>query len=250
LPALTKKYTKEGVSLMKIGIFALDNFSAGKESIIDERLAGLKQMAHSAKKVYIEVEVITDAQRLGECDGIISPESGKTDLALMDLEFIEKRINSSQEEQEKNLLNKFKAQLEKEETLFKLELSEDESKIARGYPLLSLRPVFLVEPQGIEADKNTILASAYAHCGYISFFTANEKETRAWSLRKGMSCWQASGLIHSDIQKGFIRAEVISFSDLVNDGGINQARGSNHLRLENKDYIVQDADLIKFRFNK
>ncbi|MBU0549334.1 MAG: DUF933 domain-containing protein [Candidatus Omnitrophica bacterium] len=65
-----------------------------------------------------------------------------------------------------------------------------------------------------------------------------------------MSCWQASGLIHSDIQKGFIRAEVISFSDLVNDGGINQARANNHFRLEGKDYIVQDADLIKFRFNK
>jgi len=143
----------------------------------------------------------------------------------------------------------FKEQLEKEQLISELQLSEEENKIASAYSLLSTRPVFLIEPQDLE-DKFKVLSSAYNYFGYISFFTANEKESRAWAIKKGTNCWQASGLIHSDIQKGFIRAEVISFNDLINDGGINQARSNNHLRLEHKDYIVQDGDLIKFRFSK
>ena len=184
-----------------------------------------------------------------ECDGIISPESNKTDLILIDLEFVEKRIANAQEEPEKNLLNRFKAQLEKEGFIFELELSPEEKKIASAYSLLSLRPILLVNPQDLE-EKSKLLTSAYTNFGYISFFTANEKEARAWPIKKGTTSWQASGLIHSDIQKGFIRAETIGFNDLVKDGGINQARVNNHLRLEGKDYIIQDGDLIKFRFNK
>jgi hypothetical protein len=234
---------------MKIGIFGLDNLSAGKENIIDQRLDTVKQMADSAKRAYMQVELVTDAGRLKESDGIISQKAKLADLILTDLEFVEKRLAQAQEEKERDLLNRFKEQLEKEKFIFELELSNEDRKIACGYSLLSFKPVFLAEEQGLE-DKPKILSSAYAYFGYISFFTANEKEARAWPIKKGTTCWQASGLIHSDIQRGFIRAEVIGFSDLGNDGGINQARANNHLRLENKDYIVQDGDLIKFRFNK
>ena len=103
--------------------------------------------------------------------------------------------------------------LEKEGFIFELQLSEEEARIVSGYSLLSLRPVFLAEPGDLQ-DKDKILPQAYSSFGYISFFTANEKDARAWPVKQGENCWQASGLIHSDIQKGFIRAEVISFSDL------------------------------------
>ncbi len=234
---------------MKIGIFGFNNLSAGKENIIDQRLDTIKQMAHSAKKTYLQVEIVADFERLNECDGIISTKVKQVDLILTDLEFVEKRLTNAQEEKEKNLLNRFKEQLEKEQPICKLQLSEEESRTASGYSLSSLRPVFLVESQDLE-DKYKILSSAYAYFGYISFFTANEKEAHAWSIKRQVTAYQASGIIHSDIQKGFIRAEVISFNDLINDGGINQARANNHLRLEGKDYIVQDGDLIKFRFSK
>jgi ribosome-binding ATPase YchF (GTP1/OBG family) len=234
---------------MKIGIFGFNNASFGKENIVDTRLETIKQMAHSAKKAYIQVELVVDTQRLKECSGIIATKDKQTDLILTDLEFVEKRITNTQEDKERNLLNRFKQQLESEQFLSELQLSEEENIIASGYSLLSCKPVFLVETQDLE-DRTKILISAYTHFGYISFFTANEKETHAWPIRKGINCWQASGLIHSDIQKGFIRAEVITFNDLVEDGGINQARANNHLRLEGKDYIVQDGDLIKFRFSK
>ncbi|MGD9014607.1 MAG: DUF933 domain-containing protein [Candidatus Omnitrophota bacterium] len=234
---------------MKIGIYGFDNAPSGKENIVDARLETIEQMAHSAKKLYIQVELVVDMQRLKECNGIIAAKDKQTDLILTDLEFVEKRLTNAQEDNERNLLNRFKQQLENEQFLVKLQLSEEENKIASGYSLLSSKPVFLVEIQDLEA-RAKVLPSAYTHFGYISFFTANDKEARAWPIKKGTNCWQASGLIHSDIQKGFIRAEVINFADLVNDGGINQARANNHLRLENKDYIVQDGDLIKFRFNK
>ena len=234
---------------MKIGIFGVNNFSAGKENLIDQRLDTIKNMVQSAKKIYLQVEIITDFDRLKECDGIISIEEKKIDLILADLEFIEKRITNLGEDKEKDLLNRLKAQLEKEQFIFELQLTEEEDKIASGYPLLSSRPVFLIS-SGDSDDKSKILALAYAYFGYISFFTANEKEAHAWSIKKGTTCWQASGLVHSDIQKGFIRAEVIGFDDLIHDGGIHQARANNHLRLEGKEHIVQDGDLIKFRFSK
>lgn len=234
---------------MKIGIFGFNNLSSGKENIIDERLGTVKELAHSAKKAYIQVEILTDFTRLKECDGIISLKEKQVDLILTDLEFVEKRLTNVQEDKERNLLNRLREQLDKEKFIFELQLTDEESRIVSGYSILSLRPIFLIEPQDLE-DKSKLLSSAYNYFGYISFFTANDKEARAWSIKKETTCWQASGLIHSDIQRGFIRAEVIGFKDLINDGGINQARANNHLRLELKDYIVQDGDLIKFRFNK
>ena len=86
--------------------------------------------------------------------------------------------------------------------------------------------------------------------GYISFFTTGEKETRAWLIRKGISAWEAAGAIHSDIQKGFIRAEIISFDDFMSNGGETGAKQAGKLRLEMKQYIMQDTDLVNFRFNK
>jgi ribosome-binding ATPase len=86
--------------------------------------------------------------------------------------------------------------------------------------------------------------------GFISFFTTGEKETRAWLIRNGDSAWVASGAIHSDIQQGFIRAEIISFNDFMECGGENKAKQAGKLKVEQKDYVMQDCDLANFRFNK
>ncbi|MCS7089948.1 MAG: DUF933 domain-containing protein [Limisphaera sp.] len=95
-----------------------------------------------------------------------------------------------------------------------------------------------------------LLVQAYAAAGYISFVTVGGKENRAWMLRHGAAAWHAAGVIHSDIQRGFIRAEVISFADLVAHGGETGAKRAGKQRLENRDYIVQDYDIIHFRFNR
>ncbi len=234
---------------MKIGIFGIESFSQGKENIIDERLDVLKKMFTSAKKVCIQAEVVVNKDDLKEADGIIAPESHKADLILEDLEFVEIRLERSADENEKKLLSRFKEQLDKEVFLSGLALNEEEKKLIAGYPLLTVKPVYLAKPEEIE-DKNKLLASAYKNLGFISFFTAGEKDAHAWALKKGLNAWDAAGCIHSDIQKGFIRAEVIGYEDLVKDGGFNQARNNNHLRLENKEYIVNDGDWMVFRFNK
>jgi hypothetical protein len=234
---------------MKIGIVGIDSISAGKGSIADDRLDVLQDMFKSAKKVCIQADLLTEKEKLCEADGIVAPESSKLDLIINDIEFVEGRLERSAEELEKNLFTRFKEVLDKEAFLSQVALSEEEKKLIAGYSLLTLKPVYLAKPEEIE-DKNKLLFSAYYHFGYISFFTAGEKDSHAWSIKKGANAWEASGAIHSDIQKGFIRAEVVAYQDLINDKGLNGAKNNSHLRLENKEYLVQDGDYMVFRFNK
>ena len=83
----------------------------------------------------------------------------------------------------------------------------------------------------------------------LSFLTSGEDETRAWTIKKGTKAPKAAGKIHSDIERGFIRAEVIKYQDLLDCGSSTVAKEKGLMRLEGKDYIVQDGDVILFRFN-
>lgn len=94
-----------------------------------------------------------------------------------------------------------------------------------------------------------LIRLCYEHLGLISFLTVGKDEVRAWTIRKGTTAHMAAGKIHSDIQRGFIRAEVISYKDFIEAGSMAVARERGLLRLEGKDYIVQDGDIINFRFN-
>ncbi len=234
---------------MKIGIFGIEGVSAGKANIIDRRVDALQQMFNAAKKVYIQADIIIDSGKIFEADGILCAESAKLDLIIHDLEFVEARLARAEEDSEKKLFSRFKEQLDKEGFLSEMALSEEEKKIISGYSLLSVKPVYLAKAEELE-EKDKLLFAAYYHLGYISFFTAGDKDSHAWPIRKGANAWEASGAIHSDIQKGFIRAEVVSYQDLISDGGLSRARSNNHIRLEMKEYIVQDGDYLVFRCNK
>ena len=83
----------------------------------------------------------------------------------------------------------------------------------------------------------------------MSFLTAGEPEVRAWTIKKGTKAPQAAGKIHSDIERGFIRAEVVSYDDLIREGTMNAVKEKGLMRLEGKDYIMQDGDIVLFRFN-
>jgi GTP-binding protein YchF len=109
--------------------------------------------------------------------------------------------------------------------------------------------VFLDE-LGLEDTGIARLArTVYAHLGLISFFTVGEDEVRAWTIKKGTAAKQAAGKIHSDIERGFIRAEVVSYDDLLECGSSQAVKEKGRFRLEGKEYIVQDGDIISFRFN-
>ncbi|MDE3178256.1 MAG: YchF family ATPase [Acidobacteriota bacterium] len=95
-----------------------------------------------------------------------------------------------------------------------------------------------------------IVRSSYRLLGLISFFTVGEDECRAWTIRSGATALEAAGEIHTDIQRGFIRAETVTYEDLIADGGMAEARAQAHLRLEGKEYVVKDGEIMHFRHSK
>ncbi len=106
------------------------------------------------------------------------------------------------------------------------------------------------EAMGVEpGTRERIIAECYRAAGVIGFFTVGEKEVRAWTIRRGEPAVEAAGEIHSDMARGFIRAETVSYDDYVRFNGVKGAREAGHLRLEGKDYTVQDGDIIEFRFS-
>lgn len=96
---------------------------------------------------------------------------------------------------------------------------------------------------------NTLIRSAYGKLGLRTYFTSGEKETRAWTFKEGILAPQAAGIIHTDFEKGFIKAEVIDYDHFVEHGGSIKAKEAGKARLEGKDYIVKDGDVIHFRFS-
>ncbi|MCD4805522.1 MAG: YchF family ATPase [Desulfobacterales bacterium] len=108
---------------------------------------------------------------------------------------------------------------------------------------------FLNEFNITASAMDRVIKRSYALLGLISFFTVGEDEVRAWTTKKEATALDAAGVIHTDFQKGFIRAEVLSYNDLMDAGTYNEARKKGTVRLEGKEYRVQDGDIINFRFN-
>lgn len=117
------------------------------------------------------------------------------------------------------------------------ELSDEEAKL------------FLADLGIAESGLDKLIKASYKLLGLITFFTAGEQEVRAWTIRRSTKAPQAAGKIHTDIERGFIRAEIVSYDDLMSSGSHNAAREKGLVRLEGKEYIMQDGDVTYFRFN-
>ena len=111
------------------------------------------------------------------------------------------------------------------------------------------KQMFLEELGVSESGLDRLIKCSYALLGLISFLTYGKDECRAWTIRKGTKAPQAAGKIHSDIERGFIRAEVIAYEDMMKCGSVNAAKEKGLLRSEGKEYVVQDGDMVYFRFN-
>ncbi|MBI3814358.1 MAG: redox-regulated ATPase YchF [Nitrospinae bacterium] len=282
-------------------------------------VAGLTGEATDRGKDIIQSIKIVDAIafciRLFEYGKPPSPKSDilniESELMLSDLSVIENRLHrldkqtraakSKDTEEEKRVLEKCKAYLESEKSLRTVQISEEESRILRGFQLVSSKPMLMILNTGEDligkeiqdsdiknylSQPNTailqicgkiemeiaqleekeaalfikemginepgltrLIRTAYGLLGLISFFTVGEDEVRAWTIRKGAKAVQAAGAIHSDIEKGFIRAEVIGYEDLMKCGSLTEGKNKGLLRLEGKEYEVKDGDIINFRFN-
>ena len=111
------------------------------------------------------------------------------------------------------------------------------------------KQMFLAEIGVEESGLDRLIKCSYALLGLISFLTYGKDECRAWTIRKGTKAPQAAGKIHTDIERGFIRAEVIAYEDMMRCGSVAAAKEKGLLRSEGKEYVVQDGDMIYFRFN-
>ena len=111
------------------------------------------------------------------------------------------------------------------------------------------KAMFLEELHLTQSGLDRIITEGYSLLGLISYLTAGKPEVRAWTITKGTKAPQAAGKIHTDFERGFIRAEVISFDDLMACGSMAAAKEKGLVRLEGKDYVMQDGDIVLFRFN-
>jgi ribosome-binding ATPase len=111
------------------------------------------------------------------------------------------------------------------------------------------KAVFLADMGMSEPGLDRVIHAAYTLLGLLTYFTAGPKEVRAWTVRRGATAPQAAGVIHTDFEKGFIRAETISYDDYVKHKGEQGAKEAGRMRLEGKEYVVQDGDVMHFRFN-
>lgn len=246
----------------------------------------------------------------GRVDPISDIETINTELALADLDTVEKALQKAIKLSkggnkdaiaEKALLEKIKRHLNDGLPVRTLDLSQEERVLTQRLFLLTAKPVLYVanvadngyennpllakvrdlaalensqvvalcaatESELVELDDdsrqefmndlnlsepglNRVIRAGYELLGLQTYFTAGVKEVRAWTIQKGATAPQAAGVIHTDFEKGFIRAETIAYDAFVSCGGEQGAKESGKLRLEGKDYIVCDGDVMHFRFN-
>jgi ribosome-binding ATPase YchF (GTP1/OBG family) len=214
----------------------------------DPRLDQADKLAEADKKTYAQADVIGDDALL-DADGILATLDTKADLILKDLEFVETRLGRDPLPAERAVLEKIQKMLESEQLLVGAGLSAEDLQAVAAHSFYTNKPITVATPDELQ-NPEALLLRAFADAGYISFLTVGGKENRAWPIRKGMTAWEAAGTIHTDMQKGFIRAEITSYQDFVEAGGETQAKRAGKQRLELKQYVVQDYDLVNFRFNK
>jgi len=246
----------------------------------------------------------------GKVDPIADIETIDTELALADLESVEKALNRAERAAKANdkealakkpVLQKLATGLNAGKSARSLGLSDEDKALVRDLFLLTMKPLMYIanvredgftnnlhldavrkraESEGAEvvpvcaaieeelaqlddADRdvflhdmgldepglNRVIRAAYKLLGLQTYFTAGEKEVRAWTVRRGATAPQAAGVIHTDFERGFIRAETVAYDDYIKYRGEAGAKEAGRLRLEGKDYVVQEGDVLHFRFN-
>ncbi|MFH1691984.1 MAG: DUF933 domain-containing protein [Candidatus Omnitrophota bacterium] len=232
---------------MKASVYGIDDFLFGKKSLPDERLNRMKEIYRSVKITAIQVEFVTDKD-LKTADVIVCLKDKKLDLVIMDMEIIENKLSRDLSDNEKKILKQASELLEKEMPLYEGEFSEEDSKWLANNNFVTIKPIVLISREEME-DMPALTRKVYDSSGRISFLTGGVKESRAWEAKKNPTAVEAAHCIHSDIARGFIRAEVLSYDDLLKVGNANQAKNEGFVKSQGKEYIVKDGDIIDFKFN-
>jgi len=233
---------------MKICLFGIPGIPLGKRNLKDPRLDQADALVEAKKKTYAQADLVGEDATL-EADAILVLRERFPDLILHDLLFVETRLGRNPPDAERAVLLKIKDELEAERTMYKAGLSKEELQEVAAHSFHTHKPVIAADEREL-TDPDALMVRAFKESGHICFLTVGGKENRAWPVPPGATAWEAAGTIHTDIQKGFIRAEITSFADFVEAGGETGAKRAGKQRLELKTYVMQDYDVVSFRFNK
>ena len=233
---------------MKVALVGVTGVPLGKHKVRDPRLDQADKLVKADTKTYAQVDVVGE-EEASTADAIVASPEGRFDLIVKDLEFAEARLEHDPPAAEKAVLERIKAHLEGEGLVAEAGLTPEELGLIESHAFVTAKPIVVAEAADTAAF-DVFLVRVVSASGYISFLTVGGSENRAWLIRKGATAQEAGGAIHTDIQRGFIRAEIIGFDDLVAAGGETQAKHANKMRVETKIYVMQDYDITNFRFNK
>ena len=210
----------------------------------------------------LEKEVKQNKEKIGELEEIKKAESALKEGKLISATTLDKSLLKelhlltskpfiyvfnvdAAELSDEKLKNQLRAQVAPAPAIFLDAKTEaDLAELDEADALELLASIGLTEP-----GLRTLARVGFATLGLQTYLTAGPKEARAWTIHKGDTAPMAAGVIHTDFQKGFIKAEIVSFDDLVSAGSLNEARNKGKVRMEGKDYIMHDGDVVEFRFN-
>ena len=228
---------------MKIGFTGIE-LPEGKSKYNDEALIALEKKDKPKKVSPFFVEFICD--EFIQTEAIVVPEDKVLDLLILDMEKADARIERATDDSEKDVLKKCMENLENEVPLCDVEFSEAENEMVNAAAFLSSKPVVIVKD---EMDLNTIIAMALEKAGYMFFYTSGPKESHAWLVEKNSDIVTCAGKIHSDLARGFIRGDIVSFEDYLKCHNFNECKSKGLAKVVEKDYIVQSNEIIEIRFN-
>ena len=233
---------------MKIALVGVTGVPLGKHKVRDPRLDQADKLVKADSKTYATVDVVGE-EEAATADALVVSADGRFELVVKDLEFAETRLARNPPTLEKAVLEKIKAHLEGEGLVAGAGLTPEELRLIESHAFVTAKPIVVAEAADMEAFDQFLVRVVRAS-GYISFLTVGGDENRAWLIRNGATAQEAGGAIHTDIQKGFIRAEIIAWDDLIAAGGETAAKHANKMRVETKSYVMQDYDVVNFRFKK
>ena len=229
---------------MKIGYKGL-NLPEGKLKYNDEILLALEAKFEPKKVSPYFFEFIPG--EFEKCDAVAIASDNILDLLIMDMEKLETRLERGATGEERVLIERCLEALEIETPICDFDFSEAERPLMRNLAPLSLKAVKIYsEPN---PAPNDVCADILDKSGHMFFYTAGKPEVHAWFAEKGSDAVTCAGKIHSDLARGFIKAEVVSFEDFKDCHNFNDAKSKGLVKLVDKDYEIHHGDIIEIRFN-
>jgi len=220
------------------------NLPEGKVKYQDELVITLDQKLSPKKISPFYVEFTRDD--FSHCDGFLVAQENIWDLLILDLEKLEARRDRTADSAEKELLDKCLRYLEQEVPLCDVQFTEAELTLVKVLAPLSLKPTLIAAEA---PEVNDAITQVLKKSGIIFFYTADKKEVHAWPVQQDSDIVTCAGKIHSDLARGFIKADIVNYDDFMQVYNMQEARSKGLVKLVDRDYTIHAGDIIEIRFN-